>query len=246
MTRILALIIVAALGFYVAWPAYTAFSIKNAIDTNNPQLLASKVDFDAVRVSLKPAVTVEVEKAMTAAVQQGGAENAAVLEQLKVATMPKVIELALTSVVTPEGLLRIHQEGGDARKVIAKIVGEKMGGLGGLGALVTGVTGPNGAGGDRDVGDLLGAISKAAGVDTSKLGGLLGKKPPSAAAPGAAGPVGEKPKIGLANIKGFAMNGPLGLSAGYARDAAASEPDVTVDLGFTGGDWKIVGVRPRV
>ncbi|MEQ1694901.1 MAG: DUF2939 domain-containing protein [Hyphomicrobiaceae bacterium] len=238
MGKVLAIVIVALLGFYVAWPAYSLMSVQNALNTENVPLLAAKVDFPQVRQSLTPAVTAEVEKAAAAAVTQGGADNAALLGQLKTQMVPKIVELALTTIVTPESLMRIYREGGDVRKTISDIVSEKMGsGAGGLGALA----GVIGGGGHKTGGlnDLLGG----------KFGGLLGKKdaqgqaqpaPPVAAKPAA------KAAFSIANIKRFSIMGPLGFSVGVAKDAAATVPDVETDIAFTGLDWKIVGVRPRI
>lgn len=238
MGRLVGLLVVVLLGFYVAWPAYSLMSVKNALNTENVPLLAAKVDFPSVRQSLTPAVTAEVEKAAAAAVTQGGADNAALLGQLKTQMVPKIVELALATIVTPESLMRIYREGGDMRKTISDIVSEKMGGgsggLGGLAGVLGGGNGPQKAGG---LNDLLGG----------KLGGLLGKKEPPApvAAPVAARP-GAKGSFSMANIKRFSMTGPLGFSVGVAKDAAATLPDVETDLAFTGFDWKIVGVRPRI
>ena len=53
-------------------------------------------------------------------------------------------------------------------------------------------------------------------------------------------------RLGLANIKSYRIAGPLSLAVGVARDAAATEPDVTVELAFTGADWKVVGIVPRL
>ena len=242
MFRILGIIVVALLGFYVAWPGYSAYRIKTALDTGDAALLAAKVDFDGVRTSLRPAVTTEVEKAMTAAVQAGGAGNEPLLQQLKGQVMPKVVEGALAAVVTPESILRILREGNDYKVTLIKIIGEKMG-SGGLGAL-TGA--PNGGGG---FGDLIG---KATGIDAGKaLGGLFGKKdgapapaPVTDSADNAGG--AAKRTFTMANVKSFAINGPLGFSIGIAKDPAATAADVTADLAFTGGDWKVVGLRPRV
>jgi Protein of unknown function (DUF2939) len=237
MGRILAILVVALLGFYVAWPAYSLMSVKNALNTENVPLLAAKVDFPSVRQSLTPAVTAEVEKAAAAAVTQGGADNAALLAQLKTQMVPKIVEVALATIVTPESLMRIYREGGDMRKTISDIVAEKMGG-GSLGALAGAL---GGGGGQKPGGlnDLLGG----------KLGGLLGKKEtagqPVPDATPAAKP-GAKASFSTANIKRFAMTGPLGFSVGVAKDPAATLPDVETDLAFTGLDWKIVGVRPRI
>ncbi len=226
MAKILGVGLLVLLGFYVAWPAYSLMSVKNALNSDNVPLLAAKVDFPSVRQSLTPAVTTEVERAVAAAVAQGGAENAALLGQLKTQMVPKLVELALATIVTPESLMRIYREGGDMRKTISVIVSEKMGGGGGqkLGGL----------------NDLLGG----------KLGGLLGKKDaPGQTAPVAPPPAaasGGKASFSTANIKRFSMNGPLGFSVGVAKDTAATEPDVNTDVAFTGMDWKIVGVRPRI
>lgn len=252
MRTIIGLVVLAVLGFYVAWPGYSAYRIKTALDTDNAELLAAKVDFEQVRASLKPAVTAEVEKAMTAAVQQGGAANEALLQQLKGQVMPKVVDSALTAIVTPESILRFHRER-DYKATLAKIIAEKMG-AGSLGAL-TGAAGGGAAGGAR-IGDVIGGIGKATGIDPGKmLGGLFGKKepaaetsPPAGTAKAAGGDSGEaaKPKFSLANIKSFSMSGPLGFAVGVAKDPAATLPDLTADLAFTGSDWKLVGLRPRV
>lgn len=245
MGRILSIILLALVGFYVAWPAYSGYRIKTALDTADASLLAAKIDFDGVRDGLKPAVSFEVDKALTAAIQKGRGNNTALLEQVKVQAMPKIVETALSAVVTPETLLRIYREGGDIKMTIADIVAEKLGGAGGLGGLggVLGAADATGAGG------LLGTLGKAAqgaGIDPGKILGELGTKdtaPEAAPAPAASG---EPTKIGLSNIKSFGMNGALGFSIGVAKNATASQPDVTLDMAFTGGDWKIVGVRPRV
>ena len=101
----------------------------------------------------------------------------------------------------------------------------------------------------------LGKIAEAAGIDPGKaLGGIFGKKeappgpvekaPDPKPAP-ADGTAARKP-FGMANIKSFSFNGPLGYSIGIAKDATASVADITADLSFTGGDWKVVGIRPRI
>lgn len=239
MAKFFGLLVLVLLGFYVAWPGYSLMRVKNALESDNVPLLAEKVDFPRVRVSLTPAITAEVEKAAAAAVTQGGAENAALLTQIKTQMVPKIVELALATIVTPESLMRIYREGGDMRKTISVIVAEKMGSGGGLGALA-GVRG--GAGGQKPGGlnDLLGG----------KLGGLFGKKEgggePSPVAPSPVAAPAAKQAFSMANIKRFSIAGPLEFSVGVAKDAAATEPDVITDLAFTGLDWKIVGVRPRI
>ena len=62
MRRLISLVVLAALGFYVAWPAYSLYRIRGALDAQDQQVLAAKVDFDSVRESLKPYATAEMMK----------------------------------------------------------------------------------------------------------------------------------------------------------------------------------------
>jgi Protein of unknown function (DUF2939) len=259
MLRIIGLAVVLMLGFYVAWPAWSGYRIKSALDTQDAALLSSKIDFDRVRTSLKPAVTAAVDAKVSAEIARSGAANEALLAQIKTQVMPKLVDNALATVVTPESILRIYREGGDPRQAIARIVAEKMGagvgaGLGPLAGLAGAAEGAAGAGPGG-----LGKIAEQMGLDPGKvLGGFLGKKDPAAApaaAPAtAAAPVAQpapsksdtKPAFGMSNIKSFSVNGPLGFSLGVAKAADAADPDVTGDMAFTGGDWKLVGLRPKI
>jgi hypothetical protein len=57
---------------------------------------------------------------------------------------------------------------------------------------------------------------------------------------------GPVPSYGFRNVKHFGMVGPFRFAIGVAKDASASEPDVTVEISFTGLDWKVTAVRPRL
>jgi hypothetical protein len=58
----------------------------------------------------------------------------------------------------------------------------------------------------------------------------------------------EDPKrtstYGVGNIKSIRPASPFRYEIGIAKDQAATRPDIIVDFGFTGMDWKITGVRP--
>lgn len=62
MKRILALAVIAIAGFYVAWPAWSGYVIRDAIQSKDTARLAAKVDFDRVQASLRPTVTRKVEE----------------------------------------------------------------------------------------------------------------------------------------------------------------------------------------
>lgn len=60
MRKLIAVAILALAGFYVAWPAWSGYQIRNAFLTDDVALLAHKVDFPLVRQSLRPVVAAEV------------------------------------------------------------------------------------------------------------------------------------------------------------------------------------------
>jgi hypothetical protein len=102
---------------------------------------------------------------------------------------------------------------------------------GGTGQTTGGLQLPGGLG---NLGDLAGKI------------GIGGKKPESAPAPKAAAPAAAPPSYGLDNLKVFNIVGPLAFEIGVAKDKAATEPDVTAEMRFTGLDWRVTAVRPRL
>lgn len=54
------------------------------------------------------------------------------------------------------------------------------------------------------------------------------------------------PSYGLGNVKSFAMLGLVRFEIGIAKYASAKEADLTAELSFTGTDWKLTAVRPRL
>ena len=67
MQRIISLVVVAALGFYVLWPAWSGYVIRNAVQARDPAGLAAKVpvgvamtptDLQAMPAAQAPAVVV--------------------------------------------------------------------------------------------------------------------------------------------------------------------------------------------
>jgi hypothetical protein len=253
MRRLLSLLILALLVFYGAWPAYSGYTIKTALESKDAALLSSKVDFPSVRESMRPAVTAKVEAALTKVLEKAGQGGGALIDKMKARLMPKIVDAALAKLVEPETLIRIYAERGRIKDGIDRIIAEKVsaGSAGGdLGAVLgnsemEGAGGASGGGG----GGLLGNLGKAAeqlGIDPEKvLGGLIGKKDESKAAEEPA-KSGEGPKYGLANVKRFGLNGPLAIALGVAKDPVAAEPDLTAEMSFTGNDWKLTGLVPRI
>lgn len=254
MKRLILLALLTVLGFYVGWPAVSAYQLNQGLKSKDVAAVGGKIDFDQLRGSLRPAVEREVERTVDEALKKSGTIGASLAPQLKSQFMPKIVEHALATLVTPEILIRLYAEGGNLKDGITRIVKEQAGklggvpgpaGLGGLGDVLSGALGGGGAGGGAAGG--LGGL----GALADRLGGRSGSpvrtvpnepaaQPAAAAAkePAAAG-------FGISNIKRFGFDGPFGLALGVAKDPAATEPDVTAHMAFTGSDWKLVGLVPK-
>lgn len=232
MKRLLSIILSAAVLFYGVWPAYSGYSIKGALDAKDPDGLRQRIDFESVRSSLRPAIAAKVESSLDAAAEKAGPGGAKIFAALKTQIMPKIVEVALARVVTPEALIRVHAERGTIKDILNKIIGEQVAKSGG------------GLGGG------IGGSDSAAGFDPGALlGGLAGKKEAAGAtkqAPSAAGEPGAAPGITWRNVKGFGLDGPAGIYVRLAKDAAAIEPDLTAHMTFQGSGWMLTGLDPRL
>jgi Protein of unknown function (DUF2939) len=255
MLRILFLLLAVFIGGWVAWPAFSAYQIYDGMKTSDEAVLQGKINWESMRASLRPAVTVEVEKAIGKA---GGKGLSGVLTpQLKEQFMPQIIDLAMNVVVTPKGLAELMAHGGDVSKVVENIVSKQMGKLGGLEALTDGGSDSGGGGGllgqllsgdqKKEVGGLLGSL-----LGDKKMRKLLGKKSDqdeggmNKSEPDMNAGPSDKPKYGLGNIKRFAYTGIGAVEFGVAKDQTADVSDVVAVMEFQELDWKLTGLVPRV
>ena len=236
MKKLVGLVILGVLGFYLVWPAWSGYRIWSALESQDAALLESKIDFPSVRESLKPAVTGEVEKQFDAEAKKLG--GGLPIGELKKQVLPKIVDAAVASIVTPANILRIYREGGDVGATVARIMKDEMGktgglpGLGGVGAVLGGAGGLAGMAGQLGIPGMGGAKQS----ETQPA-----PEPKSQPAP-----AGDKPKYGFANIKRFGLAGPLGIDLGVAKDAAKSGPDISVGMSFTGLDWKLTRLIPSL
>lgn len=233
MKKAVAGVILALVLFYVAWPAWSGYRISQAFKTDDKDLLASKVDFEGVRTSLKPTVTAEIEARLEKAKREAGPLGGLIAGQFKDDLLARMVEGTLTSVVTPETVLRIVRQGGNVREAVERVALEQFGRR--LGR-------PQG---DTGTARLPGAApgSQPAPSPTQLPPGGTGPATPSQPAQASTAP---RPTFGIGNVRRLSINGPLSFTVGVARNAAASEPDLTVVMAFTGGDWKVVSVVPRL
>jgi hypothetical protein len=248
-----ALLIFVAVCFYGLWPAYSGYSIKSAFDAADPAALESKVDFPSVRASLRPAVSAEVESVMADLLKKAGPSGDVLLDQARQQALPQIVDTALATLVTPATLIRIYTEGRSLKQGMEAIVRERAGSAEGIGGVRGGIAGTDPAKTAETLGK-LGKIAQDMGIDTNKvLSGLLGNKDAAQAPDGvpAHQPVqeaaggGAKPKYGLGNIKHLGFDGPLAIAIAVARDPAARDSDLTAQMSFVDGDWKLTGLVPR-
>jgi hypothetical protein len=233
------------MAFYIAWPAYSGYEIKAALDARNAERLSAKVDFPSLRASLRPAVAVKVEKMLVETLRQAGPSRGPLTDELRAQLMPPIIDGVLAVLVTPETLIRIHAEGATMKDAIDMIVAERAGEGVGIAGLLSKDAG---AGASESTLSKIGKAVEKIGLDPNKaLGGLFSKK--EAPQPQATPPTTDHragPAYGLENIKRFGLNGPLGVAVGLAQDPRAREPDLTAEMSFVGGDWKLTGLVPKI
>lgn len=238
----LGVIVVAA--FYVAWPLYAGYEIKSSLDAGDAARLSSRIDFASVRVSLRPAVAKQVEDVIEAQLRKAGAMGSLVPAQLKDTLIPQIAEGVLVAFVTPEMLIRVHASGRSLKEALESIVIERAsleeGGLGRFLVVSEGGQDPQGERRSR-----LEEIAGSFGVDVGKVLGGLAVGAEAAQAQGAE-PAGPRPNYGLGNIKHVSVVGPLGLSIGVSRDPKGSRPELTAEMGFVDGSWKLTGLVPAL
>jgi hypothetical protein len=221
MKKLLAFIVVVALlGFYVAWPAWSGYRIHRALEGKDAAALAAKIDFPAVRASLRPAVTAEMERL-------GGPATAQMLKQSLGA---RLVDSMLDGLVTPQAFVEVYSRRGEIKEVMAERMGRSGSAGGGAGGLqLPGVIRLPGVGGGGGGGPVRTIEQDGARV----------------ADKGAAAGGDGKAKFSYANIKSFRPGGLASWVVGVGKDPAASEPDLVATMSFTGSDWKVTSLAPR-
>lgn len=252
MKRVVGLLGLLAIAFYAAWPAYSGYQIKTALEAKDPATLEAKVDFPSVRESLRPVVAAKVEDSLKELLKAAGPDGAALLDQMRQKMLPQIVDGTLTKLVTAENIITVHAEGRSIKESLEKIVKDETSKGGGLGGVLAGL----GTGGQLGVApgtlDKLKDLASKSGIDPGKvLGGLFGKTdqgpaPPPAPETATDATAKTGPKYGLGNIKHVGLNGPLGFNVGVAKDAAATEADLIAGMSFVNGDWKLTSLVPRL
>jgi Protein of unknown function (DUF2939) len=209
-----AIIILLLLAFYVMWPSWSVYQIYSAVKTKDADTLARKIDFPAVRVSLRNAAVQKIAELYDRP-QSQLPSNPVLVARIKQEAASRIVDASLERLVTADNLIRITSESGQLRESVERILRDHISGVG----------------------------------DSAR------KADPGTSGVGKGGPVirtiapeGERParSYGLHNVKSFGMLNPLRFEIGVAKDATANEADLTAELSFTGTDWKLTAVKPRL
>ena len=213
MKKLLFAVVALALGFYVAWPAWSAYRLYRGLETGDTALIGAKVDFAEVRKKLRPQVAAEIDCQFDKSFKGGDLATQILGAGLKQQLGPQITDAVLESVVTPEMMARAYRHKGDLRElydVVAK--------------------------------DLIGKVLDKSKTQVDPKTITAPKQPAEAPTTAAKTPT----NVSLGNIKGFRVNGPLEFQFGYARDASKGEPELDIVMAFTGLDWRVKAVEPRL
>jgi hypothetical protein len=217
----LLLLVVAVGGFYVAWPLWSMHRLAEAIRSQDEAVLAAKIDFPSVRASLRPMLTEEVTRRYEQL--QAGSSNlrALLATQIKADVLPRLVDIALDSVVTPSNVLRIARNREALKEALQRALEEQI---------------------------VLGGRRKGGGGEPAK--GQPGETSAQQPAPAPSVPVQPResvpwPRYGYSNIKSVAPVGPLSFEVGFNRNSDSAKAELTATLAFSGYDWKIVSLVPR-
>ncbi len=243
MKRLLSLVVFAATLFYIAWPAYSGYAIKQALDASDAAGLSERVDFPAVRNSMRPAITTKVEETLDATAAKAGPSAAKIYAALKTKFMPKIVEAALDRAITPEALIRINAERGTIKQILDRMVAEQVTKTGGPGL---GNAGLGGSGGLAGQAAPEGAAAQPKFDAGKVLGGWFGGKETGESAKLPAPSAAKAPPMTWRNVKGYGLDGLTGVYVRLAKDPISSAADVTARMSFVDGGWILTGLEPRL
>ena len=145
MLRLIFLVLLLAVGFYVVWPSYSGYRIYAGLNDKDPSALENQIDFPGVRASLREPVVQEVNERVTGLMKDLGAATGLVASQIPKERVTQIIDGALNTVVTPEQIIDIHAKGGNYAGAMRRAVMSEIDKLGGLNALLNIAGSPQGS-----------------------------------------------------------------------------------------------------
>lgn len=182
MKRLILLVVLVLLAFYVGWPAWSSYQLHAALERKDAATVGRKIDFPSVRASLEPVVVREVGSGMDRYLGDLGPLASMLGPVLKKEYGPKVVEATLNTLITPENIVKIYAEKDDFRAAAERILMEELNKPGGLFAGILGGGRPGDGGpslADRmklpsGLGGIGGGESVQKQIGGGGLGGLIG------------------------------------------------------------------------
>jgi hypothetical protein len=86
---------------YLAWPVYSALTIREAMISGDTETLGRKVDWEALRTSLKASITPETASRLA---QESDAPTPSLWQRIKAVVAPSMADTIIDRYVTPENL----------------------------------------------------------------------------------------------------------------------------------------------
>jgi Protein of unknown function (DUF2939) len=97
----IALIVIGLLAAYVVWPVYTALKIREALIAGDSAALAARIDWEAVRSSLKASMSAEAIARLNA---DPDAPEPTTWQRIKLGVAPRLAPGVIDRYLTPEHL----------------------------------------------------------------------------------------------------------------------------------------------
>lgn len=187
MKRLILLVVLLLVGFYVGWPAFSGWQLHAALERKDAATVGRKVDFPSVRAALAPVVEREVGSGMDRYLADLGPLAGMLGPVLKQQYAPRVVEATLNTLITPESIVQIYAEKDDMRSAAERILMAELGKPGGL------FSGLLGGGRQSDGSSLVGRIQGQGGLEAATKGlgnlGNLGGLIPGGGGPGGGGAI---------------------------------------------------------
>jgi Protein of unknown function (DUF2939) len=270
MIRLIFLVLIALIGFYGAWPAFTGYQIYQGLENNQPDVLASKIDFPSVRRSMRGPVMHQVNTRIETVMKDLGPATKLIGDQIPKENIEKIIDGALESVVSPAKTAEIYANGGSLNEAMKDAILNEINKMGGLMSVlkldklikqgggdaqdqdgsttIGGFKVPKELGNllkNKEVSDALGGIVGKLTLDPEKLAGKL--FPADEAEAATRKSTGKsKAAYGIGNVKSFRFAGPLAMQLGVARSPEATVPELTTEMTFKNYDWRITKLTPNL
>lgn len=253
MKRLLLVVILGLISFYVAWPAVSLWQIYSAIKQEEPETLEQKIDFVSVRESMRPTVRMKISERIDEVKTRKGTAGA-IAQLLSGNVVDHLTSVVLERIVTPVNMIRLANEPGTLPEKINRIVSDEIGRVAGGLRLNNPQSGNNGNGiagaGDAfrkslekqfgGLGNVLRDVDRGAGQNAAQDNRAI-----SAEAVAAEDGERDVKRFGLSNVKAFGFAGFLAFDIGLARNPQADAPDLTLRMAFTDMDWKLIQIVPN-